>query len=211
MFGGWWNRSAGTWLVGRATALDAIGLLLAGIASAGPLGNKASQIARGDVAYAVSLVVRLEIVNAAAIPAWVALLMPPGVVVPFAQVVGTLLAVLLLPLAIGAAIGAWLPAWADRCARPLRSMANLGLTIVVASLVACWAIGGPAGGTRITRSLVTGDSSERACARSGASIPPEDPAPTVAIVTFGVFSITVPVLVALLVSRRERLQTAERP
>jgi bile acid:Na+ symporter, BASS family len=56
----------------------ATGLLLVGMASAGPLGIKAAQLARADLPYAIALVVVLEAANAVAIPVWVALLLPPG-------------------------------------------------------------------------------------------------------------------------------------
>ena len=240
-------------LFGRAAALDvvgipllvwslvtvlsiprgyAIGLLLVGAASAGPLGIKASQLARGDVGYAVSLVVVLEVVNAAAIPVWVALLMPPGVVIPFAEMLVTLAAVLLLPLALGAALGARSPARAQRLTRPLRSTASFGLTLVIAlvvsrnvdavidavgagvaavavvtvgaSLLAGWSIGGPALGTRISTALVTGiRANALALAIARASFP-DVVSTTVAVVAFGVVSITLPVVVALAVGRNMR-------
>ena len=56
----------------------ATGLLLVGIASAGPLGLKASQIARADAVTALALVVALEILNLAAVPLWSAVLLPSG-------------------------------------------------------------------------------------------------------------------------------------
>jgi len=244
-------------LIGRATALDvvgvpllvwalvtvasipkgyAIGLLLVGAASAGPLGIKASQIARGDVGYAVSLVVLLEVVNAAAIPVWAALLMPSGVVVPFSQVFGTMVAVLVLPLGLGAAVGARSPVRTQRYARPLRSIGNVGLAIVIAlvvgsnasivydaigsgvaavagitvgaSLMIGWAVGGPERGTRISTALVTGVRSNALALAVARTSFPDDPSTTVAVVTFGVLSVTVPVLVALIVARPGRARVA---
>ena len=67
----------------------ATGLLLVGMASAGPLGIKAAQLARADLPYAIALVVVLGVANAVAIPVWVALLLPPGVQVPMGPVVRT--------------------------------------------------------------------------------------------------------------------------
>jgi hypothetical protein len=46
----------------------ATGLLLVGVASAGPLGIKAAQLAGADLSYAIALVVVLEATNAVAIP-----------------------------------------------------------------------------------------------------------------------------------------------
>src|SRR5262249_35095833 len=57
----------------------AAGILLVGFASAAPASLKLAQIGRGDLPYAVSLVVLLSVLNIAAIPLWAALLMPRGV------------------------------------------------------------------------------------------------------------------------------------
>ena len=84
----------------------ATGLLLVGVASAGPLGIKAAQLARADLPYAIALVVVLEAANVVAIPVWVALLLPPGVQVPMWPVVRTLLLLVLAPLAVGMAVRA---------------------------------------------------------------------------------------------------------
>ena len=84
----------------------ATGLLLVGVATAGPLGIKAAQLARADLPYAIALVVVLEVANAVAIPVWVALLMPPWVQVPIWPVVRTLLLLVLAPLAVGMAVRA---------------------------------------------------------------------------------------------------------
>ena len=94
----------------------ATGLLLVGMASAGPLGIKAAQLARADLPYAIALVVVLEAANAVAIPIWVALLLPPGVQVPMGPVVRTLLLLILAPLAVGMAIRASRPSIARRLA-----------------------------------------------------------------------------------------------
>ncbi len=77
---------------------SAIGLLLVAICSAGPLGITASRIAGGDARAAVSFVVVLEAANTVAIPAWVAWLLPPGVLVPFGQLIAALAVLVLAPL-----------------------------------------------------------------------------------------------------------------
>jgi predicted Na+-dependent transporter len=73
----------------------AIGLLLVGMASAGPLGIKASSLVRADVSFAISLVAALEAASTFVIPAWVALLLPAGAYAPITPVVTTLLLVVL--------------------------------------------------------------------------------------------------------------------
>jgi predicted Na+-dependent transporter len=60
------------WALVRALSVPtdlAVGLLLVGFASAGPLGIKAAALAGADVAYAITLVVVLEAANALVIPA----------------------------------------------------------------------------------------------------------------------------------------------
>ena len=114
----------------------ATGLLLVGMASAGPLGIKAAQLARADLPYAIALVVVLGPANAVAIPVWVALLLPPGVQVPMGPVVRTLLLLVLAPLAVGMAIGARWPATAKRLAGWAPPLSTLGLVVVIALVLA---------------------------------------------------------------------------
>lgn len=211
----------------------AVGLLLVGAASAGPLGIKMSQLAHGDVGYAVSLVVLLEVANAAAIPVWSALLMPAEVVIPYAQLILTLAAVLLLPLAVGAAVGNRKGIAVQRLARPLRSIGNLGLAAVILliigrdleavvdastrgvaavatitvgiALVAGWILGGPARPTRISTGLVTSVRANALALAVARSSFPNNSSTAVAVVAFGVISITVPTAVALWMGSRARV------
>jgi BASS family bile acid:Na+ symporter len=209
----------------------ATGLLLVGMASGGPLGIKAAQLARADLPYAIALVVVLEAANAVAIPVWVALVLPPGVQVPLGPVVRTLLLLVLAPLAVGMAIRASRPAAAERLASwapPLSSgglvvviavvlARNAGLvaeafavvgpaavTAVLAALVLGWLLGGPARATRAATSLVTGvRANGPALAIAQASFP-SLAAVSVAIVAFGMFSILLPVLAAIAIGRTAR-------
>jgi bile acid:Na+ symporter, BASS family len=86
---------------------SAIGLILVGVASAGPLGIIASCIAGGDAKAAVSFVVVLEALNAVAIPVWAAILLPAGVARPPGELVVTLLLLVLAPLAAGLGLRVW--------------------------------------------------------------------------------------------------------
>ena len=206
----------------------AIGLLLVGMASAGPLGIKASELARADLPYAIALVVVLEAANAVAIPVWVALLLPPGVQVSLGPVVRTLLLLVLAPLAVGMAIRARRPSMAGLLAQWTPSLSTLGLLVVIAvvlaryarivvetfaavgpaaltavvlALLSGWLLGGPARATRAATSLVTGvRANGPALAIAQASFP-SLAAVSVAIVAFGMFSILVPVLFAVVVGR----------
>ena len=136
----------------------ATGLLLVGMASAGPLGIKAAQLARADLPYAIALVVVLGVANAVAIPVWVALLLPPGVQVPMGPVVRTLLLLVLAPLAVGMAIGARWPATAKRLAGWAPPLSTLGLVVVIAlcwpALSASWSRPSQPGPAAVTAVLV---------------------------------------------------------
>src|SRR5262245_23446907 len=91
---------------GLTTALPihpgyATGILLVGFASAAPASLKLAQIGRGDLPYAVSLVVLLSVFNIGTIPLWATLLMPRGVRIDPLEVASTLLINVLLPLGVG--------------------------------------------------------------------------------------------------------------
>jgi BASS family bile acid:Na+ symporter len=206
----------------------ATGLLLVGMASGGPLGIKAAQLARADLPYAIALVVVLEAANAVAIPLWVALLLPSGVQVPLGPVVRTLLLLMLIPLAVGLAVRASRPATARRLARWAPPLSTVGLVVVIAVVLARyapivaeafgvvgptavtavlvalglgWLLGGPTRPTRASTSLVSGvRANGPALAIAQASFP-SLAAVSVAIVAFGTFSILLPVLFAMVIGR----------
>jgi predicted Na+-dependent transporter len=211
----------------------ATGLLLVGVASAGPLGIKAAQLARADLPYAIALVVVLEAANVVAIPVWVALLMPPGVQVPMWPVVRTLLLLVLVPLAVGMAVRARRPPTAARLAQLAAPLSTVGLLVVIAivlaryarivldafvavgpaaltavllALLLGWLLGGPARPTRAATSLVTGvRASGPALAIAQASFP-SLAAVSVAIVAFGMFSVLLPVSFAIVAGRTAQRQ-----
>jgi bile acid:Na+ symporter, BASS family len=202
----------------------AIGLLLVGFASAGPLGIKAAQIAGADVAGAVSLVAVLEAANALVIPVWVALLMPAGVVVPLGELVATLAVVVLLPLALGMATRTRWPHSARRWAARAIVLSNVLLIVVIvlvvgrnlsplavafaagivpvvllavaAALVLGWLAGGPARPTRVAVALVTGVRANALALGIARTSFPTVPAVSVAVVTYGVMSALLPLAVA---------------
>ena len=206
----------------------ATGLLLVGVASAGPLGIKAAQLARADLPYAIALVVVLEAANVVAIPVWVALLLPPGVQVPMWPVVRTLLLLVLAPLAVGMAVRARRPPTAARLAQLAAPLSTVGLLVVIAivlaryarivldvfvavgpaaltavllALLLGWLLGGPGRPTRAATSLVTGvRANGPALAIAQASFP-SLAAVSVAIVAFGIFSVLPPVSFALVAGR----------
>jgi len=207
----------------------AIGLLLVGFASAGPLGIKAAQIAGADVACAVSLVAVLEAANALVIPLWVGLLMPSGVDVPLGGLLGTLTVLVLLPLTVGMMVRRRSPGSARRWAPRAIVVSNISLIVVIAlvvgqnvstladafaagivpvivvtvvfALVLGWLAGGPGRPTRAAVALVTGVRANAVALGIGRTSFPSIPEVSVAIVAFGVASALVPLAVALAARR----------
>ncbi len=165
-------------LLAKVLRLDepfGVGLLLLGAAAGAPFLPKLAQIAKGDLAFAVALMVVLMVITVGYLPLVLPLLLP-GVSVDPGQIARSLLVLMLLPLAVALAVNAKLPRaaaavkpWCDR-------LSSLGLVAVVVLLVvvnfhnvlsvfgthailagllfiaigygAGWALGGPAAGTR---------------------------------------------------------------
>jgi BASS family bile acid:Na+ symporter len=215
------------WLVLRAVDLDedlVVGVLLVAIASAGPVGMKLSQIARGDLALAIALVVLLEVANAFAIPIWVALLMPAGVEVSLGPVVTVLLTLVVLPLSIGGLVKTTAPRIASRWIGPLTRLSTAGIVLVVAILVARnlallveafgsgvalvalalaaaaaalgWALGGAGLASRRTASLVTTVRAGGPALAIASEAFADRPGVAIAIVIYGVIGLVVALALA---------------
>ncbi len=208
----------------------ATGLLLVGIASAGPLGLKAAQIAGADAVTALSLVVVLELANLAAIPLWSAILLPSDASIDVANIVLTLAAVVLLPLVVGLACRRLIPAFSARLSPILPKVANVALVVavgavllrdgdavvravgervpfvaalaVLAALALGWLAGGPDRETRGAAALVTGIRANALALTVAASSFPDRPDVRAGVVVFALFSIIVPLVAALLLGRR---------
>jgi BASS family bile acid:Na+ symporter len=221
------------WLVLRVVDLDddlVVGVLLVAIASAGPVGMKLSQMARGDLALAITLVVLLEVANAFAIPIWVALLMPAGVVVSLGPVVTILVTLVVLPVSIGGVVKAIAPRMASRWVAPLTRLSTAGIVLVVAILVARnlallleafgsgvalvalalaaaaaalgWALGGAGLASRRTASLVTTVRAGGPALAIASEAFAGRPGVAIAIVIYGVIGLVFALILAVLWGRR---------
>lgn len=214
----------------RVPAGYATGLLLVGIASAGPLGLKATQLARASAVTALSLIVALELANLAAIPIWSAVLLPSRADIDHLNVLLTLVAVVLLPLVVGRACRRGAPGLSVRLASVLPSIANVALIAAVAAvlfrdwddvvdaagqrvpLVAAlavtaalalgWLAGGPGADTRVAAALVTGIRANALALAIAASSFPGEPQVRAGVVIFALFSVTVPLAAAVVAGRR---------
>lgn len=110
-----------------------IGLLLLGAAGGAPFLPKLAQIARGNLAFAVGLMVLLMVVTVAYLPLVLPLLLP-GVAVNPAQIARSLLLLMLLPLGGALAVRAKLPAFAARVKPTIDRVSNLSLIALIALL-----------------------------------------------------------------------------
>jgi BASS family bile acid:Na+ symporter len=159
-----------------------IGLLLLGTAGGAPFLPKLAQIARGNLAFAVGLMVLLMVITVGYIPIVLPALLP-GVSVHPAQIARSLVMLMLLPLGGALAVNAYRPHLAasvkpalDKTANislialiALQTLLNLksvvavfgtggilaGIVFLAAGYLAGWLLGGPARDTRLVLGLGT--------------------------------------------------------
>lgn len=208
----------------------AVGLMLVGIASAGPLAIKAAQIARADAPTAVALVIVLELVNLAAIPLWATLLLPAGTEVDTVAVVRTLLVMVVLPLVAGICVRRLAPAGARRLATTAVRVSDVGLWVVIAlvlvrdadavvdavgervpvvaalavlvGLALGWVAGAPARETRAAAALVVGIRANAVALAIAATSFAQRGDVRTGVVVFALFSAIVPLALAAVLGRR---------
>jgi len=176
---------AGAVVLARVLRLDeplGVGLLLLGVAAGAPFLPKLAQIARGNLAFAVALMVLLMVITVGYLPLVLPILLP-GVSVNPTQIASSLVVLMLLPLAISLAVNAKWPGAASRAKPLFDRLSTLGLILVVVLLVVVnfnnvlsvfgtrailagllfislgyavgWALGGPAADTRTVLGLGT--------------------------------------------------------
>lgn len=127
---------AGAIGLGRLVGLEepfAIGLLLLASAAGAPFVPKLAQLARGNVAFGVGVMVLLMVVTVVYLPLALPVLLP-GVTVDPWKIGRSLFLLMLLPLAIGLAGRAWLPAFADRVKPVLNRLSSLSLTVLMVAI-----------------------------------------------------------------------------
>lgn len=110
-----------------------IGLLLLGAAGGAPFLPKLTQIARGNLAFAVGLMVLLMVITIGYLPVALPLLLP-GVSVNPAQIARSLVLLMLLPLGGALAVRAKTPAVAARVKPVLDRVSNVSLIALIALL-----------------------------------------------------------------------------
>jgi BASS family bile acid:Na+ symporter len=118
------------------TSEQVVGLVLVCIASAGPAGLKAAQLAkRADMALAVSLVIVLQVVNIVAAPLW-ARAVVTGASVSAWTIIKDLLLLVLVPLVVGLVGHARYTEHADAWKTGLEKISNIALYIAIVTGIA---------------------------------------------------------------------------
>ena len=172
-------------VLARVLRLDeplGVGLLVLGVAAGAPFLPKLTQIAKGNLPFAVALMVLLMVITVGYLPLVLPVLLP-GVSVNPAKIARSLVLLMLVPLAVALAVNAKLPAAAARAKPLFDRLSSLGLILVVVLLVVVnfnkvlsvfgtrailagmlfiafgyavgWALGGPAADTRPVLGLGT--------------------------------------------------------
>src|SRR6267378_1538985 len=108
----------------------AIGLLLLGLAGGAPFLPKLAQISRGNLAFAVGLMVLLMVITVGYLPLVLPLLLP-GVSVNPVKIARSLFLLMLLPLAGALAVKAKFAEVAARTKPVLDRLSNLSLILLV--------------------------------------------------------------------------------
>jgi BASS family bile acid:Na+ symporter len=111
-----------------------IGLLLLGLAAGAPFLPKLTQLAKGNLAFAVGLMVLLMVVTVIYLPLVLPLLLS-GVSVNSAKIARSLVLLMLLPLAVGLASKVWFATAAARVRSVLERIANFSLILFTLLLI----------------------------------------------------------------------------
>jgi len=122
--------------LGRLVGLDeafAIGLLLLASAAGAPFIPKLAQLARGNIAFGVGVMVLLMVVTVVYLPLALPILLP-GVTVDPWKIARSLLLLMLLPLAVGLAGRAGVPALASRVKPVLDRVSSLSLIVLMVAI-----------------------------------------------------------------------------
>src|SRR4051812_1645326 len=111
-----------------------VGLLLLGTAAGAPFLPKLAQIAKGNLAFAVGLMVLLMVITVGYLPIVLPLLLP-GVTVNPTRIAASLFLLMLLPLGIALFINAKSPDFAARARPTLNKISSLSLIGLMLLLV----------------------------------------------------------------------------
>ena len=209
----------------------AIGLLLLGGAAGAPFLPKLAEVAKGDLAFSIGLMLLLMVGSVAFMPLVLPLLIPGLAPDPW-PLLRPLLVTMLLPLAVGMAAKRYAGRWADRVRPVLGAVSNVSMILTVLlliglnfgamagtfgsgavavavvfvalSLAVGYVFGGPAPGTRSVVGLGTGQRNVAAALLIATQNFPEEPGVVVMLLVS-----TIAGLVVLLVAARRFAHSAD--
>ena len=107
-----------------------IGLLLVGVAGGAPFLLKLAELARGNMPFAVGLMVVLMVITVGYMPIVLPLVLE-GVSVNPANIARSLILLMLIPLAVGLAVRAWFPPGAARLKALVAPVSSISMIFVV--------------------------------------------------------------------------------
>ena len=228
--------------VGLATLLRldqplGVGLLLLGTAAGAPFLPKLAQIAKGNLAFGLGLMVLLMVVTVGYLPLVLPVLLP-GVSVNPAKIASSLFLLMLLPLAVGLFVKARFAVTAARVKPVLDKVSNLSLILLVLLITAAninnvlavfgtrgilagllliavgfgagWLLGGPGMDTRPVLALGTAQRNiAAALVVGGQSF--SDPKVVVMVVVVAIVSLLVLMPLSRALGRRSLARLAEGP
>ena len=128
---------AGAFAIAKVLKLDrslGIALLLLGVAAGAPFLPKLAGIAKGNLAFAVGLMVLLMVLTVAYMPLVLPLLLE-GVSVDPMKIARSLLLLMLLPLGVGLVVNARFRSIAERMRVPLNRISTLSLALLIVLLL----------------------------------------------------------------------------
>jgi len=213
---------------------QAVGLVLLGAAAGAPFLPKLAQLARGELGFAVGLMVLLMVITIGYLPLALPFMLP-GVSVNSWAIARSLLLLMLLPLGVALGVNAWFPDMAARLKPALDRVSSLslillfillvvvnftsvlgvlgtggilaGLLILAAGLGTGWALGGPARSTREVLALGTAQRNiAAALVVAGQSF--SDPNVVVMVVVVAIVGLVVLMTTARVIGRGTREQGA---
>jgi len=114
-----------------------VGLLLCGLAAGAPFILKLADLAKGNMPFAVGLMVVLMVITVGYMPLILPMLLA-GVSVDPLKIARSLVLVMLLPLAIGLAVRAWYASVAARLAPVVGKLSSVSMILVVTLTTAAY-------------------------------------------------------------------------
>jgi BASS family bile acid:Na+ symporter len=125
----------------QTEAMVSAGFLILAVCPGAPVAPPATTIARGNVAWAIGIMVILAGLSAVLSPALLGLLLarvaPESEIhIDFLEIVKTLLVAQLLPLAVGLAVHHGAPAFTQKIVKPVGLVANVLLVVLVGLILA---------------------------------------------------------------------------